>query len=227
MASSSPIPRTRPRPRTRRGPRRQAGLSLAEMLISLAISAALLTAVALAMDASFTAYASAAESTSAQSSTRLVVHRIQAMIRGGVAQGPLTPDDHLAWKNTIRLKSGGTLALPEPDFSNNPVTSDYLLLDDRDGRLIALDFDPITATVFLSTPEPDGRYERRPLLQGVTACTFSLFRRRDRQSDYQNVLERGGIDLTVQPGADSTLGTEAGQSPPIRLIASTSPRRLR
>ncbi len=198
------------------------------MLISLAITAALLTAVTMALDASFSAYAQAAQSTSAQTSTRLVVHRIQALIRGGVAQGPLFPGDAI----NIALSDGGTLSLTPPaDFTANPVRSSYLELDDRDGRLMVLDYDEDAETLFLSTPLDDGsgKYARRPLLRGVTACSFSIATRRDRRNNQQSitVLARGGIDLTVQPGADSTLGTEAGTAPPIRLVASTSPRRLR
>lgn len=199
------------------------------MLISLAITAALLTAVTLALDASFTAYAQATQATSAQSSTRLVVHRIQSMLRGGVAQGPLTAADAAAFSR-VQLSPSGTLNLQAPDdFTVEPIQSSYLLLDDAQGQLVVLDYDAQEQVLYLSTPsEADpSRFVRRPLLQGVTQCSFSLSRRRDRQSNYQTVLLRGGIDLTVQPGADSTLGTEAGNVPPIRLVASTSPRRLR
>lgn len=68
--------------------RRRAGLSLVEMLISLAITAMLLTATMVAIDASFKAYASAAETASAQASTRMVVNRLLMLVRTSIAVGP-------------------------------------------------------------------------------------------------------------------------------------------
>ena len=225
------MPAARPQ---NRAARRRAGLSLVEVLVSLAITAALLTAVSMALDASFTAYASAAQSTSAQTGTRMVVHRVQKLLRSGVAQGPLTRAQALEYGTLQLADGGGVLTLPVPaDLSAGSVDtlirSDWMILDDPGGGLIVLDYDAAEETLFLSTPaeeDPD-EWVRRPLLTGVTGCGFSLLRRNDRQSGYETVLLRGGIDLTVQPGADSTLGTEAGNSAPIRLVASTSPRRLR
>ena len=240
-----------------RAARRRAGLSLVEVLVSLAITAALLTAVTLALDASFTAYASAAQSTSAQTGTRMVVHRVQRLIRSGVAQGPLTRA-HAEEFKTLQLitpnnndendegddanengnddaqrQSTRTLAVPpalQAGSVDTLISSDWMILDDPAGGLIILDYDGEEQVLYLlasGTGDDAERWTRRPLLRGVTACSFTLLRRNDRQSNYETVLLRGGVDLTVQPGADSTLGTEAGNAPPIRLVASTSPRRLR
>ena len=53
---------------------------------------------------------------------------------------------------------------------------------------------------------------------------FTLLRRQD--DDGLWVLDRGTVDLTVLPTDDTTLSLENGSITPIRLIASTAPRKL-
>lgn len=192
------------------------GLSLAEMLVSLAITALLLTATMVAIDASFKSYAFAAESASTQVSTRMVTHRVLSLIRTGTAQGPLTSADHTAF---------GT-GLPSPTFSGNTVTSTYLVLTDRDGLRITLEYRADDEMLYVTT-ESAGTPVTRPLLGGVSACSFLMERRRDASTDFVWVLERASVDMTVVPDVDASLGVEAGNSQPIRVVASTAPRRLR
>jgi prepilin-type N-terminal cleavage/methylation domain-containing protein len=71
---------------TRRTHRR--GLGLAEMLVALAISAALLSAVAVAVDASFKAYQINQEHSDLTQRARLAVHRITTMIRQTETHAP-------------------------------------------------------------------------------------------------------------------------------------------
>lgn len=78
--------------RTRRAAIRRAGFSLIEVLIALAITAVLLTATLVALDASFRAYQSTTEEVSTHSITRLVMHRLLTMVRTGTDFGPY-PDD--------------------------------------------------------------------------------------------------------------------------------------
>ncbi len=200
-------------PTSRARSARRRGLSLAEMLVSLAITSLLLTATMVAVDASFQSYAVAAESASSQVSTRMVVHRILSMIRTGTAQGPLIAADEV-------------VGLPAPTYSSNNITSSYLVLVDKDGNEITLEYRAADEMLYY-TINNAGTPITQPLLGGVTACTFHLRRRRDARTNYVWVLERGSINMTVQPGADSSLGIEAGNSPPIRVVTSTAPRRLR
>jgi prepilin-type N-terminal cleavage/methylation domain-containing protein len=67
------------RRRCRRGRRR--GVGLIELLIALAISAALLTATAVAIDASFRAYAVNQEQSDLTQRTRLAMYRMTSIIR--------------------------------------------------------------------------------------------------------------------------------------------------
>ncbi|MEO1235304.1 MAG: prepilin-type N-terminal cleavage/methylation domain-containing protein [Planctomycetota bacterium] len=200
------------KPRAARMCRR--GLSLIEMLVALAISAVLLTATAVAIDTSFTAYAIAAESASTQTSTRMVINRLLTLVRTNVAHGPLTAAD----------------AALEPTESVTFVTSriiesSYLELLDGDGDTIKISYDAPNQRLMLTrTPSSGATPTTQPILGGVTTCTFHLRVRLD--NDGIEVLERGSIDFTVQPDGDATLDLEDGNIPPVRVIASTKPRRL-
>ncbi len=186
--------------------RKAAGLSLVEMLISLAITALLLTATVVAIDASFRAYAAAAESASTQTSTRLVVHRLLSLMRTSTAHGPLLPE------------SGVTL-------SGNTLTSPYIELLDPDGNLIRLEYVAADEMLYVTvTPFGGSVATREPLLGGVTQCSFSLIRRLDDDGVW--VLDRGSIDFTVEPDADTSLAIEGDAAEPMRVIASTMPRKL-
>lgn len=204
MASNTP---TRVAHRLRR---KSAGLSLVEMLISLAVTAMLLTAVMVAINASFIAYAAAAESASTQTSTRLVVHRLLSLIRTSTAHGPLLPDSSASPPVTI---SGFTL------------TSNYIDLVDPKGDLIRLTYEEDEEMIYVTvTPYGAATATTEPLLGGVTDCTFYIQRRLDDDGVW--VLDRGTVDFSVQPDADSSLELESGGTPPVRVIASTMPRKL-
>lgn len=186
--------------------RRSAGLSLVEMLISLTITAMLLTATMVAIDASFQAYASAAESASTQTSTRLVVHRLLTLMRTSTAHGPLLPD-------------------ADATLSGNTLTSNYIELIDPQGNHIRLDYDGDDDMIYITvTPFGGSVATQEPLLGGVSRCDFSLVRRLDDDGVW--VLERGSIDFTVETDTDSTLAIEGSNAEPIRVIASTMPRKL-
>ena len=65
--------------------------SLVEVLVALAITVVLLVATMLALRASFESYRRSAERVSMNVSGRLIIERVQMMIRGGVDFGPLPP----------------------------------------------------------------------------------------------------------------------------------------
>lgn len=186
--------------------RRSLGLSLVEMLISLAITAMLLTATMVAIDASFQAYAAAAESASTQTSTRLVVHRLLHLMRTSTAHGPLQAE-------TDVTLSGFTL------------TSPYIELLDPDGNLVRLEYDAAADMLYVTvTPFGGSTATREPLLGGVTQCEFKLIRRLDDDGVW--ILDRGSIDFVVEPDADASLAIEGDAAEPMRVIASTMPRKL-
>lgn len=190
--------------------RRVHGFSLVEMLISLAITAVLLTATMVAIDASFRSYATAAELASTQASSRLVTHRLIKLVRTSTAHGPLLPD----------LTSNPPITL-----SGNTIESWYLELIDPEGQLVRVEHRRDKQELWVIIHNSDGGVTlEQPILAGVTEAKFYAHRRRDRDGVW--VLERGSIDLTIEPGRDSTLAIENGSNAPVRVIASTMPRKL-
>jgi len=192
-----------------RGPQRRrcGGLSLIEMMVSLAISAMLLTATAVAIDTSFTAYAIAAESASTQTSTRMVVNRLLSLIRTSTAHDPILED----------IPNGVTL-------SGNIITSPYLTLTEADGDFITITWNSVTQELLLTHDPGTGTIVTQPILGGVSDCKFQLARRRDNDGVW--VLERASIDFTVEPDDDASLAIEAANVPSVRVVASTKPRRV-
>ncbi|MEM1445267.1 MAG: hypothetical protein AAGF84_04375 [Planctomycetota bacterium] len=184
--------------------------------MSLSITSLLLTATMVAIDASFRAYASAAESASTQVSTRMVIHRVLTLVRTGTLQGPLTADDHATYGSGLNM----------PDFNGNTVTSSYMHLFDRDLNRLTLIYEEDEQMLYLETEPPGGTAVRYPLLGGVTDCEFVLRRRRDASTNYQWWLERGSMDMTVEPDTNATTDLELGQTASVRVVASTAPRRL-
>ncbi|MEX2214689.1 MAG: prepilin-type N-terminal cleavage/methylation domain-containing protein [Phycisphaeraceae bacterium] len=188
---------------------RRRGLSMVELLIALAISAMLLTATMVALDASFKAYADSAEQASSQAATRMITHRLLAMIRTSTAHGPLEPD---------------AAAVPPVTITGDTLSSNYVELIDNKGYLIRVEYDADKQELWITSTPPVGTSLSEPLIGGVTACTFHNERRVNEEGLY--VLARTTIDLTVQPGEDATLNLENGAATPIRVVASTMPRRV-
>lgn len=189
---------------------RRHGISLIEMLISLAIAAALLTATMVAIDASFQAYASATAQAATQSSARMVSNRMLTLLRTSTAHGPLLVSDDDDWPVTLDGKR---------------LNSEFIELVDQQDEIIRIEYrDDEQQLWYIRDPGTDDEVEQ-PLLDGVTAAVFFSDRRQNSFGVW--VLERASMDLTILPGAASALGLE-NDAPeiPIRIIASTMPRRF-
>ena len=186
------------------------GLSIIETLIALAISALLLTATMVAIDASFRAYADTAATASTQTATRLITNRFMSMLRTSTAHGPLVPDPG---------------SNPPVTLSGNTLTSNYVELVDSRNNLVRLEYRSVDEELWVtSTPLGGGQAIAQPLLSGVSNCQFFVNRRLDSNNVW--VLERATMDLTVDAPPDATLSIENGAPQPIRMIASTMPRQL-
>jgi len=188
----------------------QRGLGLAELLIALAISATLLTATMFAIDASFTAYAASVEQSSAHSASRMVMHRLMAMVRTSTAHGPLLPD---------------AAATPPVTLDGVTLTSNFIELVTAEGDFVRVEHRVADQELWIEIDPADGSTPIvQPLIEGVTNATFRLDRRLDQQGLW--TLERFTLDLTVEPGEDATLAIESGAGQAVRLVASTMPRQL-
>jgi type II secretory pathway pseudopilin PulG len=195
---------------------RHAGLSIIELLVSLAITAMLLTATMVAIDASFQAYAAAAETASTQTATRMVTNRLLAMMRTSTAHGPLL-EDPTDIPPIVLLADGET------------IESYYITLLNPQGEFIRVEYRAATDELWYWRDD-DGSFTfeagetQQPIMGGVTDAKFYIHRRFD--SDGVLVLERGSLDMTVVADPSATLALEGAGLPPIRVVASTMPRKL-
>ncbi len=176
------------------------GFSLVEVLIALAITASLLTATLVALDASFTAYQSTTEQVSSQSIGRIVMHRALTLIRTGTNFGPFPVDPKVS-----RIKS------------------DFIQFETQDGEVVQITWDRPTRRLLYAV---DGQ-PPVPLLDGVVGTTdeagetaepFTLeFKQGSR-------LYRATIDLTIRPDDLVDLDLEGENDGLIRLVGSAMPR---
>lgn len=203
------------------------------MLIALAISAMLLTATMVAIDASFHAYAVAAQSASSQTATRMVTHRLLSLVRTSTAHGPLsTSPGHIAeWDDAhdaldAALQASYTIDGPAEDVTMDDgiLASNYMELFDSKGNYVVIEYIDAINQLWVMVVDLDGNASAQPLLGGVSSALFHTHPRYD--SEGVLVLERGSIDITVEPDQDNTMQLEVANLPPIRVVASTMPRKL-
>lgn len=211
MNRAAPVHQSDGRPR---GTRR--GFSLVEMLIAFTISALLMTACLVALDSSFKSYETTTESASTHVVSRLVMHRIMAMIRQGEEFGPY----------------------PVGVVIPTRIDSDYVEFvsyrNDATGER------QVTRLEKAEDPQaPDTyqlQYQRWDYVNGVLQQTFTypLIRnlkeaRFTLEYDIGPRLTRATVDLSIKPDDVSTVATNIHtelQSPVVRLISSASPRKL-
>jgi prepilin-type N-terminal cleavage/methylation domain-containing protein len=204
------VGRTVPRIRARRG------FSMVEMLIAFMISSLLMTACLVALDSSFKSYEATTESASTHVVSRLVMHRVMAMIRQGEEFGPF----------------------PIGVVTPTKIESDYIefvsLKDDATGKR--------QVTRLEKTVDPQAsntyqlQYRRWDYLNGTLTQSFSYPLIRNLKEAHFTLeydigprLIRATVDLSIKPEDVSTAATNIHtelQSPVLRLVASASPRRL-
>ena len=188
--------------RLRRGHRR--GFNLIELLIALAITAALLSATMMALRASFMAYQSTTEVASTHTISRLVMHRMLALLRTGQDFGPLplSPLDSIVESYYI----------------------DFWIADETpEGKVIRLEWldDPDTGGTLYVVIDPETPSEvSYPLLEGVTSCNFTL----EYELGYK--LHRATIDMTIVPDDNMSVDLDGDNQLVIRLVASAMPRMI-
>lgn len=197
-------------PSLRRSPR---AFSIVELLVALTISVTLLAATLQAFDASWRGYKHTTESASTHVVSRIVVHRVLAMIRTGSQFGPV-PADVL-------------------DNTQNPLTSNFMeFIADADriaglNRITRIERrnSGIAGQFELWYKLYDGgsgaAIQERPLLRNVTEAAFIL------QFEPGPRLVKATMDLTVSPNDDAAMRIGVGNdAPTIRLVASAGPRQL-
>lgn len=188
------------------------GFSMIEVLISLLISATLLTATLGALDGSFKAYKVTTEGASTNVVARIVMQRVTAMIRTGDSFGPY-PINPIA---TPTLESNWIEFVSYRDPSTN--TERVTRLERRDGPTGE---GPYELWYIVTTYTSGAMVEENeaPLLVNLNDVVFMM------SYDVGPRLKRVTIDLIIQPDdlQDVAVGSKL-EAPVIRLVASASPR---
>ncbi|MCA9272391.1 MAG: prepilin-type N-terminal cleavage/methylation domain-containing protein [Phycisphaerales bacterium] len=204
--------------RTRRTSRR--GFSMVELLLALAIVSMVLTSAMVALDAAFKGYRATTDSASTHVVSRIVMHRVVAMIRNGTEFGPF-PSDVL-------------------DPAQNPLDSDFIefvSFEDEDTGIRqvsriefreAADGEDYGAVWFMLYTFENGIQQGETvearMIPNVEDASFTL------EYDVGPRLKRATVDLLIRPNDDlDPIGVESrneNNNEPIRLVGSATPRRL-
>lgn len=199
-------------PPTRRRRFHHRGFNLMELLVALTITATLLTATMVALDASFTAYQRTTKVAYTHTIARLTMHRMLTLIRTGDEFGPFPVNPTITTVESDFIEfitsdgSGMALEWVEVPIANRPLGEAlYIVLFDNTGA-------EISAHV---------------LLEGVIAQTdaggnpvppFVL------EYELGRKLLQVKIDLMIVPDDNASLLLEGDRPEFIRLVASATPR---
>ena len=186
--------------------RRGAGVGLAEMLVALAISAALLTATAVAIDASFKAYAVNQEQSDLTQRARLAIYRITAMIRQTKEHAPCTSS------MAAQFATGKT------------VTDTGIDMFDLAGNTVSYRYDAANKRINVVVAGIS-----HPLVEGVESFTVKLEPMRSPTSiktgGAWDLLKRANLLITVKSGSSTALTGEGEGRQTATMSASVMPRR--
>ena len=179
---------------------RRRGFNLVEVLIALAITASLLTATLVALDASFRAYQSTTEEVSTQSIGRIVMHRMLTLLRTGTEFGPYPADPRV-----------------------NRIRSDYIEFRTQEDEVVTIRWDRNNEVL---TYQIEGQAPVE-LLDGVVGTSDeegNLLEPFTLEFEQGRRLYRASIDLSVEPNDVIDLEIEGDQARRIRLVGSAMPR---
>lgn len=187
-------------------PRRRRGVGLVELLVALAISAALLTATAVAIDASFRGYAINQQQADLTQRARITMHRLTTYLRATKEHQPYASSAAATFASGVIATDSGVRM-----FTNA-------------GQEVAFRLDTATGRLLLSEGGTD-----RVLLRGVGTFTVSFEPMRSEQSiktgGPHDLLKRATILLTVQPAGNSADANETYAGHAVTLSSSIMPRR--
>jgi Tfp pilus assembly protein PilW len=202
---------------TRRPPHRP-GFSVVELLIALTICSMLLGACLVALDSTFKCYEATTESASTHVVSRLVMTRVTSMIRQGTQFGPYPPG--VIIPTQIESDFIEFVSFEDSDTGQRQVTKLEKLPDSTNPGGFVLQFsrvDYLNGTI-------TGQFSY-PLIRNLKDAKFTL------EYDVGPRLLQATVDLAIKPddnqsNAAVSLHTDLAANPVLRLIASTSPRRL-
>lgn len=196
------------------------GFSLVEMLVSLTITATLLTAALTALDAGFKGYKFTTDGASTHVVSRITMHRMMAMIRTGTDFAPYPVDPLDATQNPVTsdyIEFHGSLP------PSSEVASRVIRIEKRAALVVS---DPPIFELWYVQDDFDDHdqvlaHEARPLLTNLQDVRFTL------EYDVGQRLERATVDMTVRPNdAGGAAIYSKLEFPTIRFVSTVSPRRI-
>jgi len=186
--------------------RRNAGLGLVELLVALAISAALLTAVAVATDSSFKAYAINEEQSGLTQRARLCMHRMLTYMRTCKEHQPITDTEVTRFSQGVIVTDIGVSMFTE------------------DGRQLDFEYDAPNRKLMLVENGVS-----RELLHGVEAFYVKMEPMKSpsaiRGGTGYDLLRRATILLTIKTSGQSADIDEDANSNIVTMSCSVMPRR--
>lgn len=192
--------------RSRLSARHRRGLGLAELLIALAICASLLTAVGVALDASFKSYKINQEQSALTQRARLTLHRVLTTIRQCDAHAPATG------------------SLSDEFASGQIVDDDGIAMIDDDGHEIVFKYDSINQRILMVRDDVE-----RTLTEGVTQFEVTLEPMRSptaiRTGAPFDLLHRATLLITVRLSGDTAMSSESTGNQSVTISSSVMPRR--
>jgi len=182
------------------------GVGLVELLIALSISALLLTATAVAVDASFKAYANNQEESSLLQQSRMALNRVVTSIRTSDTHAPTDPTLLVDFKAGFKV-TGTSIGMFQEDGTN--IVYRY---DAAKKQLIA-----------------EVRGKSYILARGVEAFSVSMEPMRSeealRTGSSYDLLRRATILITIRTTAETAQSSETTGKHPVTLSVSVTPRR--
>lgn len=193
---------------------RRLGVGLVELLISLAITAALLTATAVALDASFNAYRTNQENGDLTQRARLAMHRMLTEIRS-------TQDHEPAADDLASFRAGVVIDTTAIRIYTGP---HHAIEYRHEGhQIIRQTFARVSGAWTSDDP--------RVLLDGVAPGNFTITMEPQRSAGAARAglsfdqLRRATIRLTVQHANPQTTRSEVVGNQSVTLVSSVVPRR--
>jgi prepilin-type N-terminal cleavage/methylation domain-containing protein len=193
---------------------RRHGVGLIELLVALAISAALLTAVAVATDASFKAYGINETQAQLMERSRLAMNRILTYIR--------STNQHLPDDDASQTKFQSGLI--------TQCTSIRMMIDATHGIIFRQSGTTLQAVSFTIAGATLTEGKARTLLAGVNAGDFTITMEPQRSAEaiktggVYDQLKRASITLTVRAAAATAMTGEDLANQSITLSGSVMPR---
>ncbi len=197
------VPRAATSPRFIRGRR---GLGMVELMVSLAITSALLTATAVAVNASFKAYEINEEQSSLIQRSRIAMNHVLSVIRTCQAHSPDTTALATQFSSGLVVTDTG---IDMYNASNSLIIFRY---DSPNQRLLAI----TNGSVYT-------------MAEGVTAFQVKMEPMRSLQSVKTggpwDLLMRASVQITVKTNSKTSLSGETTGKQVVTLSGATMPRR--